>query len=60
MLFFAGGTLGSLSPGCLESDLELRTQEVWDRGLPELVEYDMLSPDDFSWGRLSAAAAKSK
>ncbi|WP_342438832.1 XdhC family protein [Paenibacillus sp. FSL L8-0436] len=60
MLFFAGGTLGSLSPGCLESDLALRTQEVWDRGLPEPVEYDMLSPDDFSWGEAVGCGGKIK
>ncbi|WP_151732868.1 XdhC family protein [Paenibacillus tengchongensis] len=50
MLFYPGGRLGSLSPGCLEGDLELRTEEIWERGLPELVVYDMTSPDDFSWG----------
>ncbi|UQZ35364.1 xanthine dehydrogenase [Paenibacillus sp. PK3_47] len=50
MLFHEGGTIGSLSPGCLESDLELRTEAVWEKGIPERVEYNMLSPDDFSWG----------
>ncbi|WP_150273048.1 XdhC family protein [Paenibacillus tepidiphilus] len=50
MLFYPGGRLGSLSPGCLESDLELRTEEIWESGLPVLIEYDMTSPDDFSWG----------
>lgn len=50
MLFYEGGTIGSLSPGCLESDLALRTEEVWGKGIPERVVYDMLSPDDFSWG----------
>lgn len=60
MLFFEGGTLGSLSPGCLESDLQLRTTEVWERGIPEMVEYDMLSPDDFSWGEAVGCGGKIK
>lgn len=60
MLFFEGGTLGSLSPGCLESDLQLRTTEVWERGIPEMVEYDMLSPDDFSWGEAIGCGGKIK
>lgn len=60
MLFFEGGTLGSLSPGCLESDLQLRTAEVWERGMPETVEYDMLSPDDLSWGEAVGCGGKIK
>lgn len=60
MLFYEGGSLGSLSPGCLESDLELRRQEIWDRGIPEIVEYDMLSPDDFSWGEAVGCGGKIK
>ncbi|MFD1775614.1 XdhC family protein [Paenibacillus rhizophilus] len=60
MLFHDGGTIGSLSPGCLESDLQLRTGEVWDSGMPETVEYDMLSPDDFSWGEAVGCGGKIK
>ncbi len=60
MLFFEGGTIGSLSPGCLESDLQLRTTEVWERGVPETVEYDMLSPDDLSWGEAVGCGGKIK
>ncbi|MEK4355406.1 XdhC family protein [Paenibacillus sp. FSL R5-0475] len=60
MLFFEGGTIGSLSPGCLENDLELRTSEIWERGLPEIVEYNMLSPDDLSWGETVGCGGKIK
>ncbi|MEK3987015.1 XdhC family protein [Paenibacillus sp. FSL K6-3166] len=60
MLFFEGGTIGSLSPGCLESDLQLRTSGIWERGLPEIVEYNMLSPDDLSWGETVGCGGKIK
>lgn len=60
MLFFEGDTIGSLSPGCLESDLQLRTSEIWERGLPEIVEYNMLSPDDLSWGETVGCGGKIK
>lgn len=60
MLFYEGDTLGSLSPGCLESDLALRMQAVWERGIPELVEYDMRSPDDFSWGEAVGCGGRIK
>lgn len=60
MLFFEGGFMGSLSPGCLESDLQLRTAEIWASGQPEVVEYDMLSPDDFSWGEAVGCGGKIK
>jgi xanthine dehydrogenase accessory factor len=60
MLFHEGGTLGSLSPGCLESDLQLRMNGVWTSGQPEVVEYDMLSSDDFSWGEAVGCGGKIK
>ncbi|MBY9080827.1 XdhC family protein [Paenibacillus sp. HN-1] len=60
MLFHEGGTLGSLSPGCLESDLQLRTREIWESGRPEMVEYDMRSSDDFSWGEAVGCGGKIK
>lgn len=60
MLFHEGGTLGSLSPGCLESDLQLRTEEIWESGRPETVEYDMRSSDDFSWGEAVGCGGKIK
>ncbi|AIQ11864.1 XdhC family protein [Paenibacillus durus] len=60
MLFHEEGTIGSLSPGCLESDLQLRTGDVWKSGMPETVEYDMLSQDDFSWGEAVGCGGKIK
>ena len=60
MLFFEGGAIGSLSPGCLESDLQLRTSEIWASDQAEVVEYDMLSPDDFSWGEAIGCGGKIK
>jgi len=60
MLLYEGGSLGSLSPGCLESDLQLRTAEIWASGQPEIVEYDMLSTDDFSWGEAVGCGGKIK
>ncbi|MCI3923718.1 XdhC family protein [Paenibacillus sp. TRM 82003] len=50
--------LGSISPGCLESDLELRAPRVWDAAGPEVVEYDMRSTDDFSWGEAIGCGGK--
>lgn len=58
MLFFEGGSLGSLSPGCLENDLALRLPDVWASGAPERVEYDMRSPDDFAWGEAVGCGGK--
>jgi xanthine dehydrogenase accessory factor len=60
MLFFDGGVIGSLSPGCLESDLQLRTHEIWTSGHSEIIEYDMLSPDDLSWGETVGCGGKIK
>ncbi|WP_454191621.1 XdhC family protein [Paenibacillus sp. Marseille-Q7038] len=45
-----GGMIGSLSPGCIETDLALRAQEVRRSDKPELVLYDMRPEDDLSWG----------
>lgn len=45
-----GGMIGSLSPGCIETDLALRAEEVRRSGKPQLVLYDMRPEDDLSWG----------
>lgn len=60
MLFLENGAIGSLSPGCLESDLQLRTSELWASGRTETVEYDMLTPDDMSWGEAVGCGGKIK
>ncbi|UPK46993.1 XdhC family protein [Paenibacillus pabuli] len=45
-----GEMYGSISPGCLESDLQARVERVLDTGQLEFVEYDMRPEDDLSWG----------
>ncbi|GIP42673.1 xanthine dehydrogenase [Paenibacillus sp. J45TS6] len=51
-MFFTkdGSMIGSLSPGCIETDLALRAEEVRRSGKPQLVLYDMRPEDDLSWG----------
>ncbi|WP_053780568.1 XdhC family protein [Paenibacillus xylanivorans] len=51
MLLTEEGTMyGSISPGCLESDLQARVDRVLDSQQLEFVEYDMRPEDDLSWG----------
>lgn len=45
-----GQQFGSISPGCLESDLIARVDEVWESSQVSIVEYDMRPADDLSWG----------
>ncbi|WIV17732.1 XdhC family protein [Paenibacillus polygoni] len=45
-----GGMIGSLSPGCIETDLALRAEEVRRSGKPQLILYDMRPENDLSWG----------
>ncbi|MFC9709571.1 XdhC family protein [Paenibacillus sp. NPDC056933] len=45
-----GVMYGSISPGCLESDLQARVGRVLDTEQLEFVEYDMRPADDLSWG----------
>ncbi|MGO4731251.1 XdhC family protein [Paenibacillus sp. 2KB_22] len=45
-----GQMYGSISPGCLESDLQARVSHVLDTKQMEFVEYDMRPEDDLSWG----------
>ncbi|MFS0868962.1 XdhC family protein [Paenibacillus xylanilyticus] len=45
-----GRMYGSISPGCLESDLQARVERVLDTEQMEFVEYDMRPEDDLSWG----------
>ncbi|GEM_PF-272876 len=45
-----GQMYGSISPGCLESDLEARVSHVLDTKQMEFAEYDMRPEDDLSWG----------
>jgi xanthine/CO dehydrogenase XdhC/CoxF family maturation factor len=51
MLIAADGNfLGLLSGGCLEADLIIHAQRVFDSGVPRMVEYDMRGPDDLVYG----------
>jgi xanthine dehydrogenase accessory factor len=51
MLLMEDGTLlGSISPGCMESDLQARIPHILESGAPEIVDYDFRSEDDILWG----------
>lgn len=45
-----GEASGTLSPGCLESDLLAHVPDILRQNAPRLVEYDMRPEDDLSWG----------
>ncbi|MBM6388059.1 MAG: XdhC family protein [Paenibacillus sp.] len=45
-----GRMYGSISPGCLESDLHARVKQVLNTGHMAFAEYDMRPEDDLSWG----------
>jgi len=52
MLFLPSGQeKGTLSAGCLESDLAFRAADAATNGTALLHTYDMASEDDFTWGR---------
>ena len=50
MLIAPDTQVGSLSGGCLESDVLERAQSVIENGCPVLVEYDTTADDDLIWG----------
>lgn len=50
LLMTDGSSIGLLSGGCLESDLQLHAREVMQSGVPRAVEYDMRGPDDILFG----------
>lgn len=45
-----GQMVGSLSGGCLESDVFEQAQEVMTSGKPIVVQYDTMSDEDIIWG----------
>ena len=45
-----GQQVGTISGGCLESDVKERSQEVLKTGIPSLVKYDTTSEEDLIWG----------
>lgn len=50
LLSHDGHRVGTISGGCLESDVWLHAQQVMDSDRPVLVTYDTTSPDDIVWG----------
>ena len=42
--------IGTISGGCLESDVVKRSHEVLKTGIPSLVKYDTTDEDDLIWG----------
>jgi xanthine dehydrogenase accessory factor len=50
LLSYDGHRVGTISGGCLESDVWLRAQQVMDSDRPVLVTYDTTSPNDIIWG----------
>ncbi|XJZ28810.1 XdhC family protein [Bacillota bacterium Lsc_1132] len=52
MLFLENGAqAGMLSAGCLEEDLKLRTNEVWESGRAMTIHFDLRSEADDGWGQ---------
>ncbi len=45
-----GCSIGTISGGCLEADVTLRSQEVMASGQPTVVTYDTTSDEDIVWG----------
>lgn len=45
-----GQQVGTISGGCLESDVKERSQIVLETGIPSLVKYDTTSEEDLIWG----------
>lgn len=61
MLFLENGRqVGTISAGCLETDLVHRTQSLFQGNNKtfETIVYDMSAEDDFSWGRGSGCNGK--
>ncbi|WP_336785920.1 XdhC family protein [Paenibacillus sp. MMO-177] len=45
-----GDTVGTVSPGCIESDLLERVPSIWEASRYEVAEYNMDPEDDPIWG----------
>ncbi len=46
----SGRTVGSVSGGCLEGDIQVVAEEVLRDGRPRLLHYDLTADDDAVWG----------
>ncbi|MBB6677147.1 XdhC family protein, partial [Cohnella lubricantis] len=58
LLLVNGGKVGSISPGCLESDLSERVPIVLESGEPEIVHYNMKPEEDIVWGETVGCGGK--
>jgi xanthine dehydrogenase accessory factor len=58
LMLESGLTIGCISPGCLEVDLLERVSGILLSNKSQLVEYDMLSIDDLSWGEAIGCGGK--
>jgi xanthine dehydrogenase accessory factor len=58
LMLESGLTIGCISPGCLEVDLQERVSGILLSNKSQLVEYDMLSVDDLSWGEAIGCGGK--
>jgi xanthine dehydrogenase accessory factor len=59
MLMLEGGlSIGCISPGCLEVDLQERVPGILLTNKSQLAEYDMLVEDDLSWGEAIGCGGK--
>jgi len=50
MLIVGSEATGTISGGCLESDVVQKAQQVLDDGHPQLLHYDSTAEDDILWG----------
>lgn len=53
LLIEDGTTIGSVSPGCMESDLMGHLPSVLEHGESRVVEYDQRPEEDWLWGEIS-------
>lgn len=58
LLLQDGGELGSISPGCLESDLRERVDSLLATGETELLSYNMEPEEDAMWGEAIGCGGK--
>lgn len=53
-----GQQFDSISAGCLEADMKLRAESVYQTKKPEILQYDTASEDDLAWGTGSGCNGK--
>ena len=58
--FADGSHVGSVSAGCIETDVLLRAERVRSTGAVELVTYETSAPEDLIWGSGSACGGMSQ